>query len=88
MVTTVTKHIPGFAYEPTDGPPPMSLVQNLHELFSIPWVMSWSNNRKFSEWRRSDEHLMATFKGGEFWVVARCDPPTILDALPVWNPPD
>jgi hypothetical protein len=70
----VKRHTPGFV-EIASSPKDDVYVQNIEEMFALPYVKRWSDNPGFDCWERSDHLgagtlLMAQCKDGRYWVVA------------------
>lgn len=61
-------------------------VSSIEELFNIPWIKNWSEEKRFYRFSLSDEWLMCELdEGGKWYVVAKmCDSKNRL-GLPVWN---
>jgi hypothetical protein len=92
---TAKKHIPGWAFDPRDEPPPSVAVGSVAELLEVAWIKSWREHptfRRYSISRRPEfpgayPLLMVEFdEGREWWVVAYLNDSTLLASLPEWKP--
>lgn len=88
----IVQHVPGFIDVERE---PCRMIPTISAAWHLPWVKRWADDPSFKRFEKSidgDDNvlLMATMKGGSFWVVARvyCTAIEQIDMdLPVWVPP-
>jgi len=92
---TAKQHIPGFAFDPRDEPPPLEHAATIDALLEIRWIKSWREHPKFFRYVVSRDYsdvaharhlLMVELDGGRtWWVLAFLTDDPILSELPDWD---